>query len=302
MNFRQLEVFEAVMRTGSLSAAARALGVSQPAVSKSLRLTEQSAGLVLFRRTRGRLYPSPEAEALLPEVVRMREEMRGVTTLIQQLREGTRGQPHDRLRRVGRAEPRHARARALSSRAAADPHRGADHAHHAGRRLGRAQRSRLRPHPPARRQSLPRRRGDLRDAGRVRAAAQAPAGGAPDADRARPAATCRSSASARTPTSAFCCGARSPTAAGRRREPDIVINQSRQAHRSRARRCGRGDRGPVLAARRRPRSPSRRCRSVRRFRTGCASSAAASGRARSSARISHACCRKSFASARPARR
>jgi len=91
MNFRQLEVFEAVMRTGSLSAAARALGVSQPAVSKSLRLTEQSAGLVLFRRTRGRLYPSPEAEALLPEVLRMREEMRGVSTLIQQLREGNAG-------------------------------------------------------------------------------------------------------------------------------------------------------------------------------------------------------------------
>ena len=91
MNFRQLEVFEAVMRTGSLSAAARALGVSQPAVSKSLRLTEQSAGLVLFRRTRGRLYPSPEAEALLPEALRMREEMRGVTALIQQLREGHAG-------------------------------------------------------------------------------------------------------------------------------------------------------------------------------------------------------------------
>ena len=50
MNFRQFEVFEAVMRTGSLSEAARALGVTQPAVSKSLRLTEQAAGFVLFRR------------------------------------------------------------------------------------------------------------------------------------------------------------------------------------------------------------------------------------------------------------
>ena len=91
MNFRQFEVFEAVMRTGSLSEAARALGVSQPAVSKSVRLTEQAAGFVLFRRTRGRLYPSPEAEALVTEVRRVSEEMRGMGVLLKQLREGHSG-------------------------------------------------------------------------------------------------------------------------------------------------------------------------------------------------------------------
>jgi len=91
MNFRQFEVFEAVMRTGSLSEAARVLGVSQPAVSKSLRLTEQAAGFVLFRRTRGRLYPSPEAEALVPEVRRVSEELRGMGILLRQLREGHAG-------------------------------------------------------------------------------------------------------------------------------------------------------------------------------------------------------------------
>jgi DNA-binding transcriptional LysR family regulator len=91
MNLRQLEVFEAVMRTGSLSGAARALNVSQPAVAKSLRLAEQAAGLVLFRRVRGRLYPSPEAETLLPEVARMRGGLDAMSLLIRQLREGTAG-------------------------------------------------------------------------------------------------------------------------------------------------------------------------------------------------------------------
>ena len=91
MNLRQLEVFEAVMRTGSLTEAARVLGVSQPAVSKSIRLTEQAAGFVLFRRSRGRLYPSPEAEALVPEVRRVSEELRGMGILLKQLRDGHAG-------------------------------------------------------------------------------------------------------------------------------------------------------------------------------------------------------------------
>lgn len=91
MNLRQLEVFEAVMRTGSISQAARSLGVSQPAVSKSLRLAEQAAGLMLFRRVRGRLFPSPEAEFLLPQVERVRSELIAVARTLRQLRDGHAG-------------------------------------------------------------------------------------------------------------------------------------------------------------------------------------------------------------------
>jgi DNA-binding transcriptional LysR family regulator len=92
MNLHQLEVFEAIMRTGSVSEAARALDVSQPAVSKTLRLAEQAAGFVLFRRVRGRLYPSPEAETLLPQVEQVRGELNAIGLLIRQLREGHAGQ------------------------------------------------------------------------------------------------------------------------------------------------------------------------------------------------------------------
>lgn len=91
MNLRQLEVFEAVMRTGSVSEAARALNVSQPAITKSVRLAEQSAGFVLFRRVRGRLFPSPEAETLLPQVERMRSDLGAISLLIRQLRDGNAG-------------------------------------------------------------------------------------------------------------------------------------------------------------------------------------------------------------------
>lgn len=91
MNLRQLEVFEAVMRTGSLSAAARSLGVSQPAVSKALRLAEQAAGFLLFRRARGRLYPSPEAETLLPQVERLRSDLGAIQLLVRRLRDGHAG-------------------------------------------------------------------------------------------------------------------------------------------------------------------------------------------------------------------
>ena len=91
MNLRQLEVFEAVMRAGSISQAARALDVSQPAISKSLRLAEEAAGFVLFRRVRGRVFPSPEAETLLPLVERVRGDLDSIASHVRQLREGHAG-------------------------------------------------------------------------------------------------------------------------------------------------------------------------------------------------------------------
>lgn len=81
----------AVMRAGSLGMAARALGVSQPAVSKSLRLAEQEAGFVLFRRVRGRLFPSTEAETLLPQVERLSSDLDAIALLVRQLRDGSAG-------------------------------------------------------------------------------------------------------------------------------------------------------------------------------------------------------------------
>lgn len=91
MNVRQLEVFSAVMRAGSISDAARALGVSQPAVTKSIRLLEEELGFVLFRRVGGKVFPGTAAETLLPEVTRIERDIEAVAELARRLREGQAG-------------------------------------------------------------------------------------------------------------------------------------------------------------------------------------------------------------------
>ncbi|WP_176399680.1 LysR family transcriptional regulator [Novosphingobium sp. B 225] len=68
MRLRQIEIFHAVYANGSISSAARALNVSQPAVSKVLRHTEGQLGIKLFDLVRGRLVPTDEAHALFREV------------------------------------------------------------------------------------------------------------------------------------------------------------------------------------------------------------------------------------------
>lgn len=71
LSLRQLEVFRAIMRSGTLTAAAAALGVSQPAATRLLRHAEDQLGMVLFERANGRLRATSEARALYPEVERI---------------------------------------------------------------------------------------------------------------------------------------------------------------------------------------------------------------------------------------
>lgn len=68
MRLRQIEIFHAVYVNGSISAAARALHISQPSVSKMLRHAEDLLGFPLFNLVRGRLIPTDEAHALYREV------------------------------------------------------------------------------------------------------------------------------------------------------------------------------------------------------------------------------------------
>lgn len=65
---RHLEVLEAVLRTGSTLAAAESLNVTQPVVSRTIKHAEQRVGYPLFHRRRGRLEPTSETEALMPEL------------------------------------------------------------------------------------------------------------------------------------------------------------------------------------------------------------------------------------------
>ncbi|AUH49804.1 LysR family transcriptional regulator [Chromobacterium sp. ATCC 53434] len=70
INLRHVEVFRAVMTTGSVSGAARLLHTSQPTVSRELARCEQLLDLVLFERGRGRLRPTQQALLLFAEVER----------------------------------------------------------------------------------------------------------------------------------------------------------------------------------------------------------------------------------------
>ena len=71
MRFTEIETFRALMRSGTTGKAAALLGVTQPAISQSLKRLEAQAGLGLFQRSGGRLLPTPEAHALMLEVERV---------------------------------------------------------------------------------------------------------------------------------------------------------------------------------------------------------------------------------------
>jgi DNA-binding transcriptional LysR family regulator len=88
MNARQLEIFHAVMRSGTITGAASFLGISQPAVSKAMRAIEQSLGFKLLRPIKGRLYPTPEAQRLLPDADRIMSELSAFERLTGEVKTG----------------------------------------------------------------------------------------------------------------------------------------------------------------------------------------------------------------------
>ncbi len=88
MNARQIEVFRTIMRCGTLTAAAQALHVSQPALSQLLLHAEDQLGFRLFQRRAGRLVPTPEAELLFPEAERLHRDLEGFRRYAAQLRHG----------------------------------------------------------------------------------------------------------------------------------------------------------------------------------------------------------------------
>ena len=88
MNLRQIEVFRAVMVTGSTTDAARLLHVSQPGVSRMVRLLELRLGVALFERRKGRLVATPEAHTLHQEIERVYRGVQRVQDVAQHLRSG----------------------------------------------------------------------------------------------------------------------------------------------------------------------------------------------------------------------
>ncbi len=91
MNLRHIEIFHAVYVNGSVSAAARALNVSQPSVSKMLRHAESLLGFNLFQRTNGGLVPTEDAHTLFGEVREIQDRVHALREAGRNLRRGTGG-------------------------------------------------------------------------------------------------------------------------------------------------------------------------------------------------------------------
>ncbi|SDV50249.1 LysR family transcriptional regulator [Chitinasiproducens palmae] len=91
VNLRHIEVFYAIMQTGSITGAARLLNVTQPAVSAVLKHLESRLNIKLFVRAHGRLSPTPEARMLLPDVAAIFERLGSVERLSQDLAGGSAG-------------------------------------------------------------------------------------------------------------------------------------------------------------------------------------------------------------------
>lgn len=91
MRARQLEVFCAIMREGSLTSAARALNTSQPALSQLLRHAEDELGFALFKRIKGRLVPTPDAHEIYPEADRLFQDLAALRRRTLDLKAGRRG-------------------------------------------------------------------------------------------------------------------------------------------------------------------------------------------------------------------
>lgn len=88
MNLRQMEVFRAVMLTGSIAGAAQLLHMSAPAVSRLIKYLQASLGVPLFERSGGRILPTDDARLLYDEVEKIYRGVEAVQTVAGSLKTG----------------------------------------------------------------------------------------------------------------------------------------------------------------------------------------------------------------------
>ncbi len=89
---RQLQAFHLMMQTGSVTQAAAALSISQPAVSKLLQGLEAEMRLTLFDRSRRRLLPTKDARRFHAEVERLFRAASGIDHLANEIRSAGAGE------------------------------------------------------------------------------------------------------------------------------------------------------------------------------------------------------------------
>lgn len=83
MKWYQIEVFQAVMKTGSMTAAARLLNLSQPSVSKHIQALEATIGAKLFAREGRGIIPTPAAISVFEEVHVLFDQANSIDRLLE---------------------------------------------------------------------------------------------------------------------------------------------------------------------------------------------------------------------------
>ena len=91
IKLRQLEAFHAVMLTGTVTAAAGKLKISQPAISDLVAQLEEQLGFPLFSREKNRLQPTDEARYLHASVANALDGLDGVERLAEDIRNANAG-------------------------------------------------------------------------------------------------------------------------------------------------------------------------------------------------------------------
>lgn len=87
MRLRYIELFHAVLTTGSLTGAAKLLSISQPAASKALQHAEDQLGFALFSRVRGRLQPTQQALLLRDRIEKIIQDVHDLQRLTTNMRQ-----------------------------------------------------------------------------------------------------------------------------------------------------------------------------------------------------------------------
>ena len=85
MQIQQLGYFVAVARTRHFTRAAEITGVSQPSLSKQIRVLENSLGTPLFVRNRGAIELTSAGEALLPHAQRILIDVEGARKAVHEV-------------------------------------------------------------------------------------------------------------------------------------------------------------------------------------------------------------------------
>lgn len=91
LTFRQLQVFEAVARLGSVTRAAEELHLTQPAVSMQIRQIEQSVGLPLIEQVGKRLQQTDAGAVMAHHARLIAEQLRDIEGAIEDLKGGDTG-------------------------------------------------------------------------------------------------------------------------------------------------------------------------------------------------------------------